>query len=132
MDDELRDKFRAIYTAIQHGDGQELAANLAHDIEWVLPDSVPWGGIHRGQLGVVAMRESYAEHVDGLWADPDDLLVDGDRVVVLGRMSGRGRASGDSFEVRFAHVWALNDGVPFRFHSYHDTVPILKALGSMD
>ena len=70
------------------------------------------------------MRGLMTEH--GL--DPDDFLDAGDRVVVLGRMRGRAKSSGAEFEVEFAHVWALTDGVPSWFRGYFDTGPILAAL----
>jgi ketosteroid isomerase-like protein len=49
-------------------------------------------------------------------------------VVVLGRMRGRSRAHGAEFEVAFAHVWGLTDGVPSSLRSYFDTAPVLTAL----
>jgi len=49
---------------------------------------------------------------------------------VLGRLRGRARATGDVFEVHFAHVWTLSDGMPSRCRSYFDTAPVMAALGS--
>ena len=98
VDEALIETFRRIYTSIQHGDSDELTSSLAHDIEFVLPESLPWGGPHHGPLGVAAMVEIYWDHVDGSWADPDEFLEDGDRVVVLGRLTGKVRSSGQRFE----------------------------------
>ncbi|HXF00129.1 MAG TPA: nuclear transport factor 2 family protein [Solirubrobacterales bacterium] len=128
MDDAFVETFRRIYTSIQRGDPDELTRSLTHDIEWTLPESVPWGGVHHGPLGVKAMVEIYSDLVDGYWADPDEFIQDGDRVVVLGRMTGEGRSSGQRFEVPFTHVWGLIDGVPSRFRAYYDSAPITAAL----
>jgi uncharacterized protein len=129
VDDALIETLRRIYTAIQRGDFAELQRNLTHDVEWILPESVPWGGSHHGYLGVETVGEIFKEHVDGVWAEPDEFLVaDEECVVVLGRVSGRGRSSGTRFEVPFAHVWALTEGVPSRFRAYFDTAPIIGAL----
>ena len=49
-------------------------------------------------------------------------------IVVLGRLRGRARATGEEYEVDFAHVWTLSDGVPSRCHSYFDTAPIMAVL----
>ena len=131
MDDAQVQIFRRIYTAVQRGDSEQLQQNLAHDIEWVLPESVPWGGTHHGHLGVAAMREIYEDHVDGSWADPDEMIEAAeDTVIVLGRIQGRVRSSKEPFEVPFAHVWRLRDGVPSSFHGYYDAAPIVAALGS--
>lgn len=129
MTDEPIEALRDVYTAIQHQDAARLSEALAHDIEWTLPETVPWGGTHHGHLGVMSVVEIFEEHVDGLWAEPDEFLDADDRVVVLGRVMGTARSSGEEFEVPFAHVWALTDGVPSRFRGYYDTAPITAALG---
>jgi uncharacterized protein len=120
---------RDIYSAIQRHDSERLTEALAHDIEWTLPETVPWGGTHHGHLGVMAVVEIFEEHVDGIWAEPDEFIDAGDELVVLGRVMGRGRLTGRAFEVSFAHVWSLRDGVPSRFRGYYDAAPILAALG---
>lgn len=125
-------RLRDVYTAVQRRDAEQLTKLLAHDITWTLPEVLPWGGTHHGQLGVMALNEIYDEHVDGRWADPDDFLDAGDRVVVLGRISGRARASGRPFEVPFAHVWGMSDGVPATFRSYLDTATVMAALEGGD
>jgi uncharacterized protein len=107
----------------------ELVGDLAHDIEWNLPDPLPWGGTHHGHDGVQAFASISQDHVEGRWADPDDFLDAGDRIVVLGRLRGRARASGQEFEVEFAHVWTMTDGVASRLRAYFDTAPIMVALG---
>jgi ketosteroid isomerase-like protein len=132
MDEALRDKFRTIYSAIQAQDFDAVQENVAHDIEWALPESLPWGGVYHGHLGVAAMSEIYLEHVDGSWAEPDEFMEYGDTVVVLGRTRGRGLSSGVEFEVPFAHVWMLSDGVPRRFRGYLDSAPIATALTGDD
>lgn len=131
-DDALLEILRRIYTAVQRGDTDELKRSVAHDIEWVLPETVPWGGTHHGPEGVEAVYEIYREHADGIWPDPDDLLVADDRAVVLGRLSARARATGRRFEVPFVHVWTLSDGVPARFRAYFDSAPITAALEGQD
>jgi ketosteroid isomerase-like protein len=119
---------RRIYAAISRWDLDELIADVAHDIEWTLPDSPPWGGTRHGHRGIGSFATSFRDHVVGTWADPDDYLDPGDRIVVLGRFRGRAQASGQQFEFGFAHVWALTDGMASRMSSYFDTAPVLAAL----
>jgi hypothetical protein len=119
---------RRIYAAITRGDLDELVADVAHDIEWTLPDSLPWGGMRHGHDGIESFATIFRDHVDGTWADPDDYLDAGDRTVVLGRLRGKARATGQGFEVGFAHVWAFTDGVASRLRSYFDSAPVLAAL----
>jgi len=119
---------RRIYAAINRGDVEELAADVAHDIEWSLPERVPWGGTRHGPDGIRAFAETFRERIDGNWADPDDFLVAEDRVVVIGRLRGQARATGQKFEVEFAHVWTLTDGVASHLRGFYDTEPIVAAL----
>lgn len=128
MADEDVERLRGVYAAISSRDPERLAEAVAHDIEWTLPEGLPWGGTHHGPDGIRALVEIFTDHVEGSWADPDDFLDAGDRIVVLGRFRGQVRASGEEYEVPFAHVWALSDGVPSSFRGYLDTAPIIAAL----
>jgi ketosteroid isomerase-like protein len=119
---------RRIYAAINRGDVEELAADVAHDIEWSLPERVPWGGTRHGPDGIRAFADTFRERIDGNWADPDDFLVAEDRVVVIGRLRGQARGTGQEFEVEFAHVWTLTDGVASHLRGFYDTEPIVAAL----
>ena len=122
------DALRRIYEAINRGEVDELAADVAHDIEWTLPEPVPWGGTRHGPDGIHAFAAVFGDHVEGTWADPDDFLVTDDRIVVLGRLRGTARSTGHEFEVEFAHVWTLTDGVASRLRGFYDTAPIVAAL----
>lgn len=127
--DDIR-SLRRVYAAMQSGDAEDFRRDLAHDIEWSLPEGLPWGGTRHGADGVETLLEIFGDHVDGSWADPDDFLDAGDRIVVLGRLRGRARSSGRAYEVRFAHVWGMTDGVPSWFVGYFDSNPIMAALGA--
>jgi ketosteroid isomerase-like protein len=119
---------RRIYEALSRWDVDELLRDLSHDIEWTAPETLPWGGTRHGHDGVQAFASIFQEHIDGSWADPDDFLDAGDRMVVLGRLRGRGRKSGRGFEVGFVHVWTMSDGVASRCQSYLDSGPVMAAL----
>ena len=119
-----------IYAAFARWDVEDMLRDVTHDFELTLPDPVPFGGTRHGPGAVRSFARVFQDHVDGAFADPDDYLDAGDRLIVLGRMSGRGRETGRPFEVEFAHVWTFSDGVPSRCHSYFDSVPILAALGT--
>jgi uncharacterized protein len=119
---------RRIYDALLRWDVAEFARDVTHDFELILPETVPWGGTRHGRDGVEAYATIFRDHVEGQWADPDDFLEAGELIVVLGRLRGRARATGEEYEVPFAHVWTLSDGVPSRCRSYFDTAPIMAAL----
>jgi ketosteroid isomerase-like protein len=126
--DEI-ERLKEIYAVVQRQQREELAGLVAHDMEFEMPEGLPWGGVHHGQDGMAAVAEIHDEHVEGEWAEPEEFFEgDGGRIVVLGRTRGRVRKSGATFDVHFAHVWGMAEGVPYRFRGYFDTAPILDAL----
>jgi ketosteroid isomerase-like protein len=124
------ERLKAIYTAIQRQDTDELTRSVAHDMEFEMPAGLPWGGVHHGQDGLAAVAEIHQDHVEGEWAEPEEFFEAGGRVVVIGRTRGRSRATGATFEVPFAHVWGMVEGYPSRFRGYFDTAPITAALNA--
>ena len=128
--DEI-ERLKEIYAAVHRQQREQLARLVAHDMEFEMPQGLPWGGVHHGQDGMAAVAEIHREHVEGEWAEPEEFIeADGDRVVALGRTRGRARKSGATFEVPFAHVWGFTEGSPYRFRGYFDTAPILAALNA--
>jgi ketosteroid isomerase-like protein len=125
-EDDVR-SLQRIYGALSHGSTEELLSAVAHDIEWSLPETLPWGGVHHGPDGIQTVVEIFQDHADGSWV-ADHFLDAVDRIVVLGRMRGRAIASGREFETPFAHVWGMSDGVPASFRGYLDAAPIMAAL----
>ena len=123
------ESLQRIYQALSSWDVEELVSDLAHDIELSLPDTLPWGGTRHGHDGVRAFVSVSNDHVEGRWADPDDFLDAGDRLIVQGRMRGRAKASGRGYEVDFVHIWTMTDGMASRMRAYFDTAPIMAALG---
>ena len=121
-------RLRSVYDAFDRGDVEAMVELLAHDVEWHAPDSLPWGGTRHGHDGVRVFRDLLDEHVDAGWGDPDEFLEADDRIVVLGRFSGRARGSGRAFETPFVHVWTLSDGVPSRVTMHIDTAAVLRTL----
>lgn len=53
----------------------------------------------------------------------------GERIVVLGQIVGRGRASGLPFRSPFGHVWTIRDGAAVRLEGYLDHDVALAAAG---
>jgi ketosteroid isomerase-like protein len=119
---------RRVYEALSRWDVDDFVNAVTHDFELISPDTLPWGGTRHGHGGLRTFAAIFQDHVEGPWADPDDFLDAGDRIVVQGRLRGRGRVSGEEFEVEFAHVWTLTDGMPSRCRSYFDPAPILAAI----
>lgn len=130
MAEELISTVRRFYEAMSRWDVESLSHSVAHDFQLDLPDSVPFGGTHHGYDGVEASATLFRDYIDGPWAEPDDFLDAGDALIVLGRLRGSGKQTGQEFEVPFAHVWTFADGAPSRCRVYYDTAAVSAAIGA--
>ena len=74
-----------IYAAFARWDVDEMLSDVSHDFELTLPDALPFGGTRHGRDGVRTFAQLFQDLIEGGFADPDDFLEAGDRLVVLGR-----------------------------------------------
>jgi ketosteroid isomerase-like protein len=131
MSQENVEIVRSIYAAWERGDFGSVA--WAHpDIEYVITDG-PTPGRWTGHAG---LREGF-HHFAGAW---DKLHVrateyrqlDDERVLVLTRLSGRGKRSGldlEQMQGGGADVLHVRGGKVTRFALYHDRERALSNLG---
>jgi ketosteroid isomerase-like protein len=115
---------RSGYEALGRGDAAPLLDLLAPEFEWVEPElpGYPLAGAHRGAEGfATGVLAPLAELLDGLVFELAEVLEAGDRCVVTGVMRGNpAGAAGAAWELPFAHVWELRDGLPVRAVGYFD------------
>jgi ketosteroid isomerase-like protein len=119
---------KAVYEAFAKGDIFTVLGTLSPDIAWTEAEGFPYGGTYHSPKGVlegVFMR--LGSEWDGFAALPDEFIDGGDTVVVLGKYSGKYKATGKSFQADFAHVWRMQDGKAARFTQYVDTLLVHRA-----
>jgi ketosteroid isomerase-like protein len=87
------------------------------------------GGSLRGREGIEALfadiRDTWEDHRMVI----EEIRDLGERVVGLGRLEGRGRASGVSVDVPLALISDFRDGKVWRARSYLDHGEALRAAG---
>ena len=90
------------------------------------------GGSLRGREGVEALfadiRDTWEEHRMVI----EEIRDLGERILGLGRLEGRGKASGVSVDVPFAIISDLRDGKMWRSRTYLDHGEALRAAGLED
>lgn len=121
---------RGIYRAIASRDIPAFLGALAPEVEWLSPESLPYGGTH---VGPQAVGEQYfagfMTHVDDDFRlEAEEFLDAEDHVVVIARLSGRARGNGAEFEVPSLQVWSLHDGKVSRMRYLVDTAKLLRAI----
>ncbi len=132
MSEENVNIVRQGYEAFNRGDIDAVMGIMDPNIEWQEPDveGLPARGTHLGPEAVANnVFGSVGENWDDFQVPPEEFLDAGDRVVVLGRFQGRGKATGRTLDAPYAHVWTLHDGKAVHFRNYMDTASFLQSLG---
>lgn len=121
-----------IYSAFAKGDVPTVLAAFSPDIVWTefaAPGS-PFGGAHHGPNGVVqGVFMPLMEHFEEVSVIPDEVLPAGnDKVLSLGQFKGKNKATGKSFDTRFAHVATFSDGKISKMDVYEDSGSLVGAM----
>ena len=120
---------KSVYEAFATGDIPAVLGALSPDIAWTEAEGFPYGGTYNSPKAVlegVFMR--LGSEWEGFAAVPDEFIDGGDTVVVLGKYSGKYKATGKSFQANFAHVWKMQDGKAAQFIQYVDTLLVHRAV----
>jgi ketosteroid isomerase-like protein len=125
------DLVRSLYTAWERGDWSSAA--WAHpEIEFVSAD----GPVRFSVSGVGALGEAWGEFLQ-TWEEwrveaEDYRVLDDERVLVLIRIGGRGKASGlevDQMSAKGANLFHIRDGKVTRLALYWDRQRALADIG---
>jgi ketosteroid isomerase-like protein len=109
--------------AYNRRDIDALLDQLDPEIEWhpALPGLL--GGsptVYRGHEGITAMMHDLYEVLDEIHFEYDEVHDLGDRVLAIGQMRTRGKASGAVTESTYANVAELRAGKAIRIRGYLD------------
>jgi ketosteroid isomerase-like protein len=133
MSQENVEIVRRGYALYEAGDLEGVAALFSDDAELAgaggLGIAGTGAGTRYGPEGFVRGTEEALEAFDDYRVETEEFIDAGDAVVVPVRISGRGRASGVSMEMRLAHLWALRDGKAIRGEVYRTVEEALEAAG---
>lgn len=124
------DIVRRSYEAFALDDLDAVMADMHPDIVWHQAQGLPHGGVYHGLQEV---RRAIFDPLDEQWWDeftatPDEFLVAGGEVVVLGRYRGVAKGTGKRLDVPFVHVWTVEGELAIRFRQFLDTAGWVEAL----
>jgi ketosteroid isomerase-like protein len=116
--------------AFNRGDVEALAADTTEDVELfaALGGAVEGAGFH-GRAGIEAYIQITAETWSEFRILAEDFSDLGDRVLVAGRIWGRGKGSRVPVEAPNTIVMDFRGGRAWRIRSYFDRAEALKAVG---
>ncbi len=87
------------------------------------------GKAYRGHEGLREMLADFDQDWEYVRMEPEEYRDADDEVVVLGRLHGRGRASGVELDVPMGFVWTLRDGKVVRAKTFSEQADALRAAG---
>jgi ketosteroid isomerase-like protein len=104
--------------------------NSVLDAEMRLDQSrFPDGGIYSGRAAFADFYRRWFGTWDDLSITPERFYDEGERVVVLLTLQGRGKRSGTPVTLRAANVWTVRGGKVIELVGYPDRVEALEAVG---
>jgi ketosteroid isomerase-like protein len=80
-----------------------------------------------GRAGILGYIEGLTRDWEMLSYDMDDYIAQGDRVVAIGRVAWRNKATGKVSDTPKIDVWRFRDGQAVSFAEYYDTANVLAA-----
>jgi len=117
----------AMYAAFQRGDIPFILDQLAPEVFWRQPASVPWGGDSNGPAQVGAFFSTLNQVVETTGFDVEDNIEAQNQVISYGYYAARNRATGKSSRARFVFRWQFQNGKVVRYEAVLDSAPIVAA-----
>jgi ketosteroid isomerase-like protein len=113
-----RQRLRVGYEAFGRHDLDAIKELLDPEIEWHPGDLAPEAGWHRGRDGLLAHMRSWLDAFNEMDLHPEEIVEDGERMLVMLAQRGRGTASGVELRTQPVHVWTIRDGVAVGWESH--------------
>ena len=122
-----KETVEAMYAAFQRGDIPFILRQLAPDVFWRQPASVPWGGDSNGPAGVGGFFAKLNDVVETTGFEVEENIEAADQVVSYGYYSSRNRTTGKTSRARFVFRWQFQNGKVVRYEAVLDSAPIVAA-----
>jgi ketosteroid isomerase-like protein len=126
---ENTDALKRGYDGFNNGDIEAVAAIFGDDIRWEGPNTegVPMSGTNEGKDAVLQALGQIGESFEKFHVSPDEMVEQGDTVVVLSHLDGTTK-SGNDLKLPGVEVWRMSDGKAERVQSLVDTAEVKQAL----
>ena len=131
MSQESVDIARRSLDAFNAGDYDAALGFLAPDVEWEhnIGLATPMEGTYRGRAQVRELWDRILEAFEDAHFEVDEVRDIGDEVLVLGRLSTRGRGSGAAVGTPFGSVSEVRNGLIVRQRFFMDRSKALEVVG---
>jgi ketosteroid isomerase-like protein len=121
---------RRAYEAFASKDYESALAFAAPDVRYEFAGRFAEGSDFEGAAAIRKLWEGLDMAFREWRSEPEEIIeVDSDRVLVLARETGVGRASGLEFSERLAHLMTFREGKIVRFEVFTSRRQALEAAG---
>lgn len=119
-----------IYASLGKKDISAVFANLADDVEYVIPGSpdIPYSGVFNGKEEVGRFYKTLFETVQLTSNDVKSMTPEGQKVIVQGAFTGVAKLTGKTFQSDWVIIWTFLNGKVKQHHAFLDTNNIASAL----
>ncbi len=119
-----------IYEDFSQGNITAILKHFDDDIELMLhaPEGTPFKKTFHGRDGAADFLKTIAEHLDVQDFSTEDIIAQGDKVVVLGHERVRVKTTEKIYNAHWAHVWTVRSGKIVKLVEYTDTAVIAEAF----
>jgi ketosteroid isomerase-like protein len=127
---ENSDALKRGYEAFNSGDPEALAALYEDDVRWEGPNTqgIPMSGVHEGKEAVLGALASIANDFEAFHVSADEMVEQGDTIVVLSHIEGRTK-SGRDLKTPGVEIYRMSGGKVTRVQTLVDTAEMKNALG---
>lgn len=111
-------------------DVAEIAELVSDDADWFVVGDigiVPWAGRWVGKAGVAQFYTRLREESASERFDVKDVVVQGNRVLVIGELATRVKRTGKLIECEFIFDFTVENGLITRFRPFEDSFAVAKA-----
>jgi ketosteroid isomerase-like protein len=120
-----------MYSDVLTQDFSYFTNQVTPDIEWVQPGGaeVPLAGVYKGPQAVSDLLTRMDAMLEILDFQTDQIVADGNHVVVRGQLQARARPDGQPFGLDFMQMWTLaDDGKISKVELFTDTGKLTREL----
>ena len=122
-----------LYGAFGRGDIPAVVGAMSPAIRWHQAESNPYMPSGEPWVGPDAVLKNLFMRLGGEWdgftVHPKAFYGAGDTVIVEGRYTGAFKATGNSMDTQFCHIWDVRDAKVTRFQQYVDTAKLWTVMG---
>lgn len=118
------------YNKFKNGDFRGFLKLCSPDIDWTVPEveNSPYTGPWHGRKSVEEFFSLMSDTQDITDFEPREFIAQGEKVVVLGRMTSTVRLTGRHYSTEWVHIFTIRNGKLNSFLEFYDTAAALRAF----